>query len=97
MHHDKLISMQSKPVHFIVRALHKRKSARYQECYVIQTQQCVACGACAKICGHRAIQKNTMGQYEIDTVMCHRCGACAATCPKQAILCASGSKRNNNR
>lgn len=55
MHHDKLISMQFKPVHFIVRALHKRKSARYQEYYVIQTQQCVACGACAATCPKQAI------------------------------------------
>ncbi len=60
--------------------------------YVIEQDNCVGCGRCAKACPADAIQKTDyiapgkkLPSYQIDTTKCVKCGACMATCRPKAI------------
>lgn len=50
----------------------------------VETERCVGCGACAKICAHDGPQIKD-GKCTIDTGKCVGCGRCLAICPKDAI------------
>ena len=50
----------------------------------VQTDLCVGCGACAKICAHSA-PIITDKKCRIDHDKCVGCGRCIAVCPKDAI------------
>lgn len=51
---------------------------------VVNQDDCVGCGACAKICAHDAPQI-VNGKCTIDHNRCVGCGRCIAMCPKDAI------------
>jgi len=53
--------------------------------YVINTNDCVACGACADACPTGAVLV-TDGAYSIDQEKCVSCGACKEACPSGAVL-----------
>ena len=50
----------------------------------VQTDLCVGCGACAKICAHNGPQIADK-KCHIDHDACAGCGRCIAICPKDAI------------
>lgn len=52
--------------------------------YKIDTDNCVACGACLDACPEGAIiEKDSV--YSIVAEKCIDCGACESTCPNGAI------------
>ena len=62
-------------------------------CYVIEQDNCVGCGRCAKACPADAIAKTDytapgkkLPSYQIDPMKCVKCGACMATCKLKAIV-----------
>ena len=50
----------------------------------VQTDLCVGCGACAKICAHNG-PRIADKKCHIDHDACTGCGRCIAICPKDAI------------
>ena len=52
--------------------------------YVINADDCIACGACETECEHGAIFEKD-GVYVIDATKCQDCGNCAEVCPNGAI------------
>ena len=50
---------------------------------VVDTDLCVACGACAAGCPVEAITVEDAASVDPDT--CIECGACVGTCPVEAI------------
>ncbi|MDR0696545.1 MAG: 4Fe-4S binding protein [Christensenellaceae bacterium] len=52
--------------------------------YVIDSDKCVACGACADACPVEAIE-NADSKYAINADNCIDCGTCAGECPSEAI------------
>ena len=50
----------------------------------VETDLCVGCGACAKICAHNGPQIENK-KCRIDQNNCVGCGRCIAVCPKDAI------------
>ncbi len=52
--------------------------------YIIEKDECTACGACIDECPVEAI---TAGDdyYTIDPAICTDCGSCADVCPVDAI------------
>lgn len=52
----------------------------------VDTEKCVACLTCLRICPHGAIRFDPEeGAATISPVSCRRCGICAAECPSTAI------------
>lgn len=51
----------------------------------IDTEVCIKCGKCAKVCRHNAVEKTEAGGYAIQTEHCVRCFHCKKNCPKEAI------------
>ena len=52
---------------------------------VVAIEECVSCGACAKVCPLSAISVFG-GMYAlVDTDRCVGCGRCAAECPASVI------------
>ncbi|MDK1030662.1 MAG: 4Fe-4S binding protein [Planctomycetia bacterium] len=52
--------------------------------YVINTEECVACGSCTPECPAEAIIE-AEESYSIDAGKCTDCGSCAEACPVEAI------------
>ncbi|MCK9341324.1 MAG: 4Fe-4S dicluster domain-containing protein [Synergistaceae bacterium] len=57
----------------------KRKKAK------VLREDCVACGACVKVCPVDAITVYKGIFAEVDPIMCIGCTKCAAICPASAI------------
>lgn len=58
--------------------------------YVVDEDNCIACGLCARECSVEAISGEERGKpYYIDRQKCLKCGACVARCPKGAIFMTS--------
>lgn len=51
----------------------------------VDTNLCVACGACAKVCPLNIIKIEQGVFAKIDTSKCVGCGKCAKTCPASVI------------
>lgn len=51
--------------------------------YVINKNECQACGSCISECPQEAIMEGDV--YSIDPEKCVECGACADACPCGAI------------
>jgi ferredoxin len=51
--------------------------------YVINADDCIACGACEADCPEGAISESN-GVYVIDAAKCTECGTCADVCPNGA-------------
>lgn len=52
---------------------------------VIQKNECVACGCCAKVCPRAAIKIPFGINAEIDDALCVGCGKCVKECPASII------------
>lgn len=50
----------------------------------VDSELCVNCGACQKICAHSAISRES-GKAIIDESRCVGCGRCIGVCPKDAV------------
>ncbi|MCK5538301.1 MAG: 4Fe-4S binding protein [Bacteroidales bacterium] len=51
--------------------------------YIIDKEECTACGACMDECPVEAIIEGDV--YSIDADACTDCGACADVCPVECI------------
>jgi ferredoxin len=51
--------------------------------YMINADECIACGACETECPEEAIAELD-GVYVIDAAKCSECGTCADVCPSGA-------------
>ncbi len=49
--------------------------------YRIDPERCTGCGACAKVCGAKAITGEKKKPHVIDQAKCTRCGTCLGRCP----------------
>ena len=82
--------LRKKIVYFMHKLFYKKEQNLMN--YVIEQDNCVGCGRCAKACPADAIQKTDyiapgkkLPSYQIDTTKCVKCGACMATCRPKAI------------
>jgi len=53
--------------------------------YLIDPEVCTACGACAKVCPHQAIEGEKKKPHKIDVELCTKCGSCMEVCRFGAI------------
>jgi Pyruvate/2-oxoacid:ferredoxin oxidoreductase delta subunit len=52
----------------------------------VNTEKCVACGCCVKVCPRSAIEVYKGMVAKIDPEKCIGCGKCAKECPAAAIV-----------
>ncbi|PNV62922.1 4Fe-4S ferredoxin [Clostridium sp. chh4-2] len=52
---------------------------------IVKQEECVACGACVKVCPRRAINIYKGIYAAVDWGLCVGCGLCAGTCPASVI------------
>ena len=52
--------------------------------FIIETNKCIACGACAEVCAADAIRPNGKF-YKVDSYACLQCGYCLPYCPTGAL------------
>jgi len=62
-----------------------KRSSNFRRHYSIDSEKCIACGICMKICPCHAIKIINSKEYEFDKHRCAYCGLCQKACPKQAI------------
>lgn len=53
--------------------------------FKINSDKCISCGMCKKVCSFYAIEKNN-NFYSINKNYCDECGSCYVVCPKNAII-----------
>lgn len=52
---------------------------------VVNTELCVSCGACAKVCPRDAVAVYKGMYAQVNKEKCIGCGLCANTCPASVI------------
>lgn len=52
---------------------------------VVNTELCVSCGACAKVCPRDAVAVYKGMYAQVNKEKCIGCGLCAKTCPASVI------------
>lgn len=64
---------------------------------IIDTDKCIGCGLCSKVCvAHNLVINNNKMNTVLDN--CVMCGQCSAVCPKKAITlmgCGNGQIEKN--
>ncbi len=56
-----------------------------KKCAFVPRDDCVSCGACAKVCPKGAISVYRGLYARVDPMLCIGCGRCAAECPAGII------------
>ena len=56
----------------------------------LDTETCVGCGMCEKVCPHRVFALQNKKAQVVDFDGCIECGACATNCPVDAIQLTPG-------
>lgn len=51
----------------------------------VDTEICIKCKICTRMCPFSAISKNEEGKIEVNQILCKTCGVCGASCPVGAI------------
>lgn len=87
----KLIELREKSLSYLSNALQKAKSDEKRGKWDFKiTERCCGCGACAAVCGKKAIsvKKNSEGfdHYFIDGEKCVGCGLCKSVCPMNEVI-----------
>ena len=59
------------------------KSKRYAK---VDTDRCVACGACTNVCPRKAVTIFHGCFAQVDVEICVGCGQCERTCPAGSIV-----------
>ena len=72
--------------HSIHALLHKGRIEMPDDAARVESEKCVACLTCVRLCPHSAIEFSLADEAaSISSRMCRRCGVCAAECPADAI------------
>ncbi|NTW04502.1 MAG: 4Fe-4S binding protein [Peptococcaceae bacterium] len=58
---------------------------KYKFHYLIDSDSCMACGACELECKYDAVYVDDNADYAINISNCLRCGKCFRACPSDAI------------
>jgi len=61
--------------------------------FVVDPEDCIACGICISQCPTEAISEDADGKAIIDPELCIACGICANVCPVDAIFAPAPSMK----
>lgn len=61
------------------------QNARGRQYPYVNSENCIGCGTCKKICHHEAITGQVREAHTIDPKKCFRCYHCMEKCPNSAI------------
>jgi glycyl-radical enzyme activating protein len=55
------------------------------EAAAFQSDKCISCGECLKVCQPHALAKEASGRIKVDRARCTNCGDCAPVCDPKAL------------
>ncbi|CAM7764877.1 4Fe-4S dicluster domain-containing protein [Lelliottia nimipressuralis] len=86
------LSGLEKGISVAVEPLSKAFPQYHQFSLHLDTETCVACAACSRVCSPKAVVLKA-GSFTLDARQCHGCKACEAVCPVDAISIAPATGR----